>query len=198
MNFSELADGQTPIALDGLANDGHFIDIYSDYWLSINSTQELNFPSAEHLREAFGKECFHHLRILIVGDDLGAQGSLLQTVPELGWQFAGNVHVPDIIFFHVREALILSVGLGRKNRIFAFDANRDSTVKVNFLEPQASCTDPFMQRFVRLDHCGLDPLRCAREAGGRLLLRPTQGRHRKSPDHPHLLPVDRYEGAEHT
>lgn len=154
MNFSELAEGKIPTALAGFATNGHFIDMYSAQWLSNCSNKNLSLTAVQQLRDDCGAEIFHHLHVLFVEDAPEKKATLVQVIPELHWQFGTNGHAPDFVFFNVREELILSVGLGRKNRLFAFDSNKDNQLIVDFMEPQASCTDALMIRFVRLDYYG--------------------------------------------
>lgn len=154
---------------------GYLIDPYSNEWISSVvervENDEINHESSLYTYESFdedyGTSYRNHLLIVYVNmynkeliEDLKhVYQPLKYILEEQGSTF--GTYKPDFLFINLATQQILCVGLGRKNRLMQFDANKYATGKhepeIDMLEknPIASVDIAYFAKFTALDYDGL-------------------------------------------
>lgn len=152
---------------------GYLIDPYSDEWVSIaeqrNRDDEINFEGSidtykDHDQE-FGSDYRNHL-LIVYSDHYNSEliKDLKNLYQPLNYIFNETAdfgtHKPDFLFINLAVKQILCVGLGRKNRLMQYDAERYSQ---GIHEPEIDLLDNhnsgnydviYAQNFKALDHDG--------------------------------------------
>ena len=154
---------------------GHLIDPYSDQWISQVAKRaennEINYESDldtyASFDEEYGLDYRNHLLIVYVDiynkeliEDLkNIYQPLKYIFEEQGSSF--GTYKPDFLFINLATQQILCVGLGRKNRLMQFDADRYAAGKhepeIDMLEKNAitGVDIAYFSKFTDLDYDGL-------------------------------------------
>jgi hypothetical protein len=154
---------------------GYLIDPYSDEWVtnahirSLNG--EINFEydieSYKEFDQDYGTDYRNHLLIIntsshnseLINDLKKIYQPLEYIFSETGTGF--GIHKPDFLLINLATRQIMCVGLGRKNRLMQYDAdkyaNGISEPEIDFLADQntANIDVAYVNRFKDLDHAGL-------------------------------------------
>ncbi len=110
-----------------LRKAGYLVDAYSHEFLKSQDNDweggtQLEFVQAKD--KALGTDCINHMLIIHLSDncEIDTASKLAKIYPKMNWIADNTVHQPDFLFFNLATQKILCAGLGRKNRIFVYDA----------------------------------------------------------------------------
>ena len=156
---------------------GHLIDPYSREWLASlevrrNADQnfycEIDIDQYSEYEAEFGTKFLGHLLILRIDElnpelikDLKAIYQPFKYIFEDRNSLSGNEnHRPDFILINLHIKKILCIGLGRKNRLFAFDLDEyinkaPNSVDSTQLVRSSDFDNAYYKDFVSIDHAGL-------------------------------------------
>ncbi len=151
---------------------GYVINPYSDEWIKAVQERveqgEINYDSDTETYESFdedhGTDYRNHLLIIYADpynkeliQDLRAVHTSLDVIYGSGDGTPGT-HKPDFVFVNFKANKMLCVGLGRKNRLFQYDADRyvagDRSSTVDVLRDSVmdeECTE-YVDNFRAYDH----------------------------------------------
>jgi hypothetical protein len=99
---------------------GNLINVYSNKWLKNNP--EVCERFFETHKKGLHAESLGHFFILYLGGaNIKLQEQLIKLIPSFKKILISDKHLPNFIFVNTITSQMLSIGLGRKNRLFIYD-----------------------------------------------------------------------------
>jgi hypothetical protein len=161
----KVVSGKTEVMqlLDQLREDGNLIDVYSkEFFGKLPSYAE--DPSSIVTREGFEyvaeaeadpesevKPIGHLIFIRVDEYAKDIKSKLMVLYPPLQKIMRNGGHDPDFLILNTYSRQLLCVGLGRKNRFFAFDGTTGKSINTFGLFTENDSEDGYIDRFVEHD-----------------------------------------------
>lgn len=137
--------------LEKLKSSGDLLDVYSDEWLSKqNERSELPPHFIAAIDEEYGLDYRNHLLVLYINHDKREVIKELTNLYSPLQKLVEGKHHPDFAFLNLATKQMLCVGLGRKNRLFAYDPAIDHRLDIYGLTGLGNAQ--YIQAFTALDH----------------------------------------------
>jgi hypothetical protein len=140
------------IYIDKMKAGGDLIDIYSKEFISKNTT-DYNLEDLLQVEKSHGKDIYGHMLILHLVDESDAAINELieiykpfENVLNAKNRFGDINHNPDFLFINLNTKQILSVGLGRKNRLFLTDVESNQVINYSHREHNISAEAIFCKK----------------------------------------------------
>jgi hypothetical protein len=109
------------------------VDVYSKEWFDTRDEDSDYYPKCllNNIEEEYDPKFHNHL-LLIHLDEYKQDlvGKIVEIFPCLDEIINEGIHKPDFLFVNCNLGKILCVGLGRKNQLFAIDAETNDSVNV--------------------------------------------------------------------
>jgi hypothetical protein len=149
--------------LDQLRAGGNLIDVYSkEFFERLPSYAEdpdsiVTREGFEHVEEAEAdpdsevKPIGHMIFIRVDDYAKDVKAKLIELYPPLLKIMSNGGHDPDFLLLNTYSRQLLCVGLGRKNRFFAFDGASGKSINAFGLYTEDGSEDGYIDRFVEHD-----------------------------------------------
>jgi hypothetical protein len=133
---------------NSLKDEGYLKNIYSKEWFDKQDPDGGFSPeSFTHISSEY-KKSLNHLLILTI-DEYNKDNlkKLSKIFPFLKKHLDGVFHKPDFLLINLNIKKMICVGLGRKNKVFLFDAETEQIVSQDVFDPE----NKYMSRFIKHD-----------------------------------------------
>ncbi len=128
------------------------VDVYSKEWFDTRDENCNYFPKSllGNIEDEYDPKFFNHLLVIHVDEyNQNFPQRIVQTFPCLSSLINEGIHKPDFLFVNINISKILCVGLGRKNQLFAIDAETNKSVNAFDL---THGDDAYIEEFTEDDH----------------------------------------------
>ncbi len=143
-----LKSKSTLTLFNELKKEGYLQDIYSKEWFE-KQDPDGGFPpeSFNHITKDYKKSLSHLLILTIDEYNNNYLKKISKIFPFLKKHLDTHVHKPDFLLINLNINKILCLGLGRKNRVFLFDAETEKVIGQDVFDPE----NKYMSRFIKFD-----------------------------------------------
>lgn len=148
-NLAEILESRAAQNIfNDLKKEGYLQNIYSKEWFD-KQDPDGGFPpeSFAHISSEY-KKSLNHLLILTIDEyNKNNLKKLSKIFPFLKKHLDGTFHKPDFLLVNLNINKMICLGLGRKNKVFLFDAETEKIVSKDVFDPE----NKYMSRFIKYD-----------------------------------------------